>query len=467
MSALERLLKLREQNPGPLRILSASGQLGFGIPKKSFERGIKSKPHVIAADMGSVDPGPTYLATDKIAAPEVLVRSDMRLVLHGAQQLGVPLLIGSAGTAGADVHLDVVLKILKEIAVEDKLHFKLGIIRSVIPHDLVEHSLVNQKLKPIGPIDLDENTLKQTEVIVGQAGMGPFERALKLGVDVIIAGRACDTAPFAVIPKMLGFPTGVAVHMAKILECTSLCCEPGGRDAMLATFDGDSFTVESMNEAMHATPTSVAAHALYEQSDPYFIHEPDGRACLKHAKYEAIDERRVKISGATWQAADKPWIKIEGARKLGSRAVMLAGNADINFIKQSKNIINKVEEVVRELIPFSEWSLNIRHYGIDGVTEWPEPPVNLPREIFLLCECIAENSEKAKLVLATFRQQLLHFGFPGRSATGGNLAFPITPPELDAGEAFTFSIYHLLELDDWSALEQLFPVTIEKIGDQT
>ena len=146
---------------------------------------------------------------------------------------------------------------------------------------------------------------------------------------------------------------------------------------------------------------------------------------------------------------------------------MLAGNADINFIKQSKNIINKVEEVVREIIPFSEWSLNIRHYGIDGVTDWPEPPVNLPREIFLLCECIAENSEKAKLVLATFRQQLLHFGFPGRSATGGNLAFPITPPELDAGEAFTFSIYHLLELDDWSALEQLFPVTIEKIGDPT
>lgn len=72
-----------------------------------------------------------------------------------------------------------------------------------------------------------------------------------------------------------------------------------------------------------------------------------------------------------------------------------------------------------------------------------------------------------ELVLAALRQQLLHFGFEGRRATGGNLAFPITPAELDAGDAYAFSVYHILEIDSWSALSTLFPVSIETIGDHT
>ncbi len=94
-------------------------------------------------------------------------------------------------------------------------------------------------------------------------GMGAFRRALAEDIDVLIAGRACDTAIFAALPTMLGFPTGLSVHMAKIIECASLCCVPGGRDAILATLDDDAFVLESMNPQRQATPTSVAAHSLY------------------------------------------------------------------------------------------------------------------------------------------------------------------------------------------------------------
>jgi hypothetical protein len=68
---------------------------------------------------------------------------------------------------------------------------------------------------------------------------------------------------------MLGFPTGLSVHMAKIIECASLCCVPGGRDSILATLDDDSFVLESMAQQRRATPVSVAAHSMYEQADPY------------------------------------------------------------------------------------------------------------------------------------------------------------------------------------------------------
>ena len=55
-----------------------------------------------------------------------------------------------------------------------------------------------------------------------------------------------------------------------------LCCVPGGRDPILATLEGDSFVLESMDPERRATAMSVAAHSLYEQSDPDRVAEPEG-----------------------------------------------------------------------------------------------------------------------------------------------------------------------------------------------
>ena len=464
LSAFRRLAQGWPGVDAPLRVLSASGQLGFGIPKASFERGLARKPHVIAADMGSVDPGPAYLGSGTIAAPEALVRSDLAMVLRAARALDVPLLIGSAGTAGAGAHLTRVLEILRPIAREERLSFSLGLVRSDMSRHDVMAVFRAGRMTAIGDIALDEAIIAETGPIVGQAGMEPFRRALGMGADVILAGRACDTAPFAVIPVLLGYPPGPAIHMAKILECTSLCCEPGGRDAMLATLQGDGFVLESMHPDRAATPVSVAAHALYEQADPFTIHEPEGVVTLEDVRYEPVDARRVRVTGARWRPADRPTVKIEGARRLGSRAVMLCAAADPAFIDASAQIVADVEAVVRGIVEEQDWTLHVHRYGIDGVTDWPAPPLVPPREMFLLSKCVAPDEETARLVLAAFRQQLLHFGFPGRRATGGNIAFPLTPPELGAGDAYAFSIYHILEAESWDMLEALFPVTVEQIG---
>jgi len=462
MSAVARL---REAWPGPqaaLRVLGASGQLGLGIPEESFRRGIAARPHVIAADMGSVDPGPAYLGSGRIAAPEALVRRDLALVLTAARDLDVPLLIGSAGTAGAAPHLQRTLTLLREVAGELALSFRLGIIRSDMSPDLVTAALGAGRLTPIGALPADDTTIDATPHIVGQAGLAPFLRLLKQDPDVILSGRACDTAPFAAIPAMLGYPLGPAMHMAKILECTSLCCEPGGRDAIMGTIEGEAFTLESMAPERRATPRSVAAHALYEQADPLAIREPAGCARLDSARYDALDDRRVRVTGATWAAAERPTVKIEGARRLGARAVGIYGAADPEFIRQSKEILSDVEVEIRKLVP-GDWSLHARRYGLDGVTDAARG--SPPQEIGLLLECVAPDAGTARTALAAIRQQLLHWGFPGRRATGGDLAIPFTPAELDAGEAWTFSLYHILELETWEALEALFPVSVEQIGD--
>ncbi len=468
MSAIGKLQKLFG-GPGPrppLKILAASGQLGYGIPEPALKAGFARQPHVIAADMGSVDPGPVYLGSGKMATTSAMTKRDITLVLEGARRLDVPLLIGSAGTAGTTAQVSEVVALIREIARAKKLHFKLAIITAEIPKQRVIRAINDAKITPIGAIsDLDREIVGATGTVVGQMGIGAFASALNGGADVVLAGRACDTAPFAVIPSLLGFPMGLAMHMAKIIECSSICCVPGGRDAMLGTLDEVGFVLESMNPTRAATPLSVAAHALYEQADPYSVAEPEGTLHMDAACYEALDDRRTRVTGARWQAALVPSVKIEGAQRLGERAVMLAAAADPRFIEQIDDILGAVERAVRQVLPptVSPFTLHFRRYGIDGVVDWPTPPAVAPREVFILGECLAETADDARSILGVVRQHLFHHGFDGRLSTGGNLAFPLTPPELNAGTAYRFSIFHIMELDGDDELGALFPVACEDI----
>jgi hypothetical protein len=86
-----------------------------------------------------------------------------------------------------------------------------------------------------------------------------------------------------------------------------------------------------------------------------------------------------------------------------------------------------------------------------------EPP---PGEVFIMGECIAPTRERASEVVRTCKQYLLHYGYPGRLSTAGNLAFPFTPPEVSLGPAYRFNVYHLLHVADPDAL---FPMAMETI----
>jgi hypothetical protein len=448
---------------GPLRILSASGQLGYGLPAAALAEGFARRPHVVGADMGSVDPGPGYLGSGNMGPSASGAKADLAAVLKGARALDIPMIIGSAGTGGAAAHLAATAGMIRELAREMGLHFRLATIAADIPKALVGEAVRRGRVHPLGGMPaLTEAVVAEADVIVGQMGTEAFQRALKSGADVILAGRACDTAIFAALPGLLGYPLGPTMHMAKIIECASLCCVPGGRDAMLGTLDGDSFILESMNPSRAATPMSVAAHSLYEQDNPYEVFEPEGCLRVDAARYEAVDARRTRVSGATWTPARQLTLKIEGATRLGERCLLLAATADPRVIGNLDTILPAVQQNVRGMLPadFAAYSCHVRRYGIDGVMDWPTPPAAPPREVFLLLEFVAPTMSAAKTVCAMTKQYLLHHGFPGRLSTGGNLAFPLTPPEVEAGTAYRFSIYHVMDVE---ALEPLFPIQLEDI----
>lgn len=465
MSASGRTIAEFRRSPRPIRLLGASGQLGYGIPAASFLAGIDRRPDLIGCDMGSIDIGPTYLGKGEMATSPEATRRDLRRVLQAARRLDVPLVIGTAGSAGAGPHLDATLGMLHDIARVDRLRFRMAVIRADISRTLLLEAVRSGKVTSFdGMPPLTAEDVTEAAHIVGQMGMGPFRKALESDVDVIVTGRACDTAIFASLPALLGFPVGLAMHMAKIIECGSLCCVPGGRDPILAELDHDGFVLESMNPERRATPTSVAAHSLYEQSDPFTMHEPDGTLDLTHARYDAVDNRRARVSGATWRDTTHPTIKLEGARKIGERAVLLCGSADPHFIEQSKALLPKVADLVQSLVCEEQpmdYTLRFRVYGIDGVrmvVPENEPP---PGEVFIMGECIAPTRERAAEVVRTCKQFLLHYGYPGRLSTAGNVAFPFTPPEISLGPAYRFNVYHLLHVNDADAL---FPIKVETVG---
>ena len=67
----------------------------------------------------------------------------------------------------------------------------------------------------------------------------------------------------------------------------------------------------------------------------------------------------------------------------------------------------------------------------------------------------------------TFKQFLLHHGFAGRLCTGGNLAFPFTPPELAAGSAWRFAAYHVMPADDAPELAAMQVMDEDEVGGMT
>ena len=136
-------------------------------------------------------------------------------------------------------------------------------------------------------------------------GAEPFMRALEAGADVVLAGRASDTAIFAAVPLMRGFPAGLAWHAAKILECgAAAVVNRTTPDCMFAWLRNDHFVVEAPDETLRCTPQSIASHSLYENADPFQLVECSGTLDLTDQRYEAVGERAVKVSGSAF--IDRP-----------------------------------------------------------------------------------------------------------------------------------------------------------------
>jgi hypothetical protein len=108
---------------------------------------------------------------------------------------------------------------VRDITRADRLRFRLAWIRADMPRQLVREAVRSGRVTPIDSMaPLSEADIAEASHLVGQMGTEAFCRALHAGADVVIAGRACDTAIFAAAPALLGCAMGPAMQMAKIME---------------------------------------------------------------------------------------------------------------------------------------------------------------------------------------------------------------------------------------------------------
>jgi len=452
-----------------LRIICPNGHLGFApIRVESFRLGVAARPDYIAADSGSDDVGPIPLGTDTSTSPLAWQTHDLEHMLLASRQLGVPMIIGSSGDTGADSRVELYVRIVKELAEKHRMpRFKVGYFHSEVGKDELRRRMrAGEAIEGLeGYATLTEEELDATERVVAMAGVHPFIKLLEEGADVIIGGRSSDSCVFAAPAIHHGFSEDLAYYLGKVLECASFCAEPyGGKETVLGEITPDAVFVTAMHPEQRCTVASVAGHAMYERSNPYFEHVAGGTLDMSDCRYEQVAEKTTRISGATFRRAAEFRVKLEGAGKIGERYVGMVGIRDPYTIAHVDEVIGWARDKVRERFGRENeggYELWYTVYGRDGIMGEQEPLRDRPaHELCILVQGVAPTAAMAEELCMIGTRQMFYARLPDVKGSAGSVAFALDEV-LRASPSYRWTINHTVRCDD--PLE-LFPTHMTVAG---
>src|SRR3981081_672644 len=137
---------------GEIIVLVPTGMLGAGIKREHIRYGIAAGAHAIAADSGSTDSGPSYLARGVSTMNPESIKRDLDILMEEAFRAKIPLLIGTCGTSGTDSGVDWTRDIAVEVARELGITPKIACLYS----EQTAASLVSEnrqgKIPPFTPL---------------------------------------------------------------------------------------------------------------------------------------------------------------------------------------------------------------------------------------------------------------------------------------------------------------------------
>jgi hypothetical protein len=95
---------------------------------------------------------------------------------------GIPVVIGSAGTAGTDAQVDWTLAIVNEIAKEVGVKLHVAVIYAEQDARALSEFFHQGRIQPLDAAPhLDEGTITKSTHIVGMMGVEPLQQALAEG----------------------------------------------------------------------------------------------------------------------------------------------------------------------------------------------------------------------------------------------------------------------------------------------
>ncbi|MEP3346591.1 MAG: acyclic terpene utilization AtuA family protein [Litoreibacter sp.] len=447
-----------------VKVLVPSGALGLGYDRAALARGIAQQPDIIAIDGGSTDSGPHYLGTGTSKYARGSTKAEWRELMLAQQQANVPLIIGTAGTCGADSAVDWLLDISREIADEEGLRVNVAVLKSGQNSSDMCMGLKAGKITPLTPApEISENLLTSCTNIVALAGAEQIQAALNTGADIVIAGRTTDTAIISALPLARGCHEGGAWHGAKIGECGALATTAPNSGTILIDFDEQGFTMTPMGEEARATPHTVSAHMLYENSNPDILFEPGGYLDVSGAQYKALDDKRVRVTGSKWIVSDRYTVKLEGARLAGYQTISLVTVRDPRYVANIRDWCDDIEAKASQKARArvgDGFEIELRIIGLDATLGAIDEAAQAGSEIGVLGLVTASTEALSREVAKVLNPYLLHHPLTEEEEMP-TFAFPFSPPEVSRGAIYEFCLNHVLELDDPM---DAFTLSVEELG---
>ena len=447
-------------------ILVPSGVLGLGFSQAALERGVARGCDAIAIDGGSTDSGPHSLGTGRSKYSRAVCKAEWRALMLARAQLGVPLIIGTAGTSGTDSTVDWMYDITAELAAELGQTLRVARLYAGQPPEFVAGKLAAGRITPLSPApEIDAAGLHDMANIVALAGAEQVQAALQTGADIIIAGRTTDTAIIAALPLARGEHSGACWHGAKIAECGALCSTHPGSGVIRVSFDETGFEVEPMAPEAACSPHTVSAHMLYENSDPFRLYEPGGHLDVSRARYTALDSRRVRVEGSDWVPGPYT-VKLEGARLAGHQTMLLAILREARYVAHAQDWADKlvatlIARVTDQLgLPPAEYSIEIRLIGVNAALGALENRSSQPAEVGALCLITAATQELADEIGRLANPYMLHLPLTEDEPLP-TFAFPFSPAQTSRGPVYEFALNHVMALD---APMEAFRLQISEVG---
>ena len=433
------------------KILVPAGALGIPYDRQALTRGLKESPNLIAIDGGSTDSGPFYLGSGTSKYSRQATKSDWSELMAARAEAGIPLLIGTAGTCGTNDSVDWMIEITREIAQERGETIKIASVKSSQDPQVIAEAWRAGKISKLeGAPEINADEIAELTNIVALAGVEPLQAALATDADIIIAGRATDTAIIAALPLTMNCDPGAAWHGAKIGECGALATNNPNSGVILLSFDESGFTIKPMAENAQATQQTVAAHMLYENADPFILHEPGGYLDVREARYECFENKSVRVEGSKWHTTCPYKVKLEGARLAGFQTVSMVLLRDQNYVKNIRQWVAKLQDSFTRKISKNNMpnvKLELRIIGLDatlGALETREEP---SAELAVMAIFTAAEQKLANEAAKLLNPDLLHLPLESHEPMP-TFAFPFSPPEMVRGPLYEFCLHHVMEVAD-------------------
>lgn len=430
------------------KVCIPAGALGLGYDAKALARAIRSGPDLIAIDGGSTDSGPSYLGRGVSKYARESTKAEWKGLVEARARAGCPLVIGTAGTCGTDNCVDWLYDITIEILNELGQSAKIARLYSEQDPNIIAQTPL-AALPGAPPINADR--IKSCSHIVALAGAEQIQAALATGADIIIAGRTTDTAIIAALPLQNRDHPGGAWHGAKIGECGALCTTNPRSGVIMVEFDATGFTITPMAAGAQATPHTVSAHMLYENADPFILHEPGGYLDVTHARYEALSDREVRVEGSSWVPAGEYCVKLEGARIAGYQSVLIALLRDARYVQNvdhwCADILKQHRKTAQSRLNLrpDQWQAELRIIGQNAALGPLENATPAAQELGILAILTAPDQASANALAKLMNPYLLHHALTADEEMP-TFAFPFSPAEIDRGAAYEYCLHHVITL---------------------